>query len=402
MNGHVKDLWFASIEGNRTKTDRHGIGQRWQVRWYDDLGKRKARSFDNKDQAKVFLADVNREVRRGTYVDPIIASKTTVAYQSQMWLGTKSHLSVNTVSHYKGIVRSNVLPEWGNRTLSSIKHSEVALWVASMRNGGASYSLVHQSYVTLKGILELAVKDKILISNVADDISVGSVTRKDKQFLTYPEVEALAVACGGDGTIIRTLASTGIRFGEMAALQVKDFQPLTRRFVVSKSAGEVDGVMYIGATKTNKVRSVPISRYLVEEIAEMLSHRKASPNDPLFPDRKGGVIRNRNWSKRVFHPAIAILGEDFPKVTPHSLRHTAASLAITSGADIKVLQLMLGHSNAAMTLNQYGHLYPDRLDEVADALDSARSQALASDSDRSRTGHMRSTVVNMGGTRSGN
>ena len=393
MNGHIEDLWFSNKSGVRIKSDRHGVGQRWQVRWKDDKGKRKGRVFDNKDEAKAFLANVNVDIKRGTYVDPIIASKTTVAHQATMWLGTKSHLNINTVSHYRSTVRANVLPVWGHRVLSSIKHSEVALWVASMRNSGSSYSLVHQNYVTLKGILELAVKDNILATNVADGISVGKMTHKSKEFLTHTQVEALAVACGDDGTIIRTLASTGIRFGEMAALQVKDFQPLTKRLVISKSAGEVDGVMIIGTTKSNKARSVPISRYMVEEIAEMLSHRKINPEAPLFPERKGGVIRNRNWSKRVFHPAIASLGEDFPAITPHSLRHTAASMAISNGADIKVLQLMLGHSSAVMTLNQYGHLYPDRLDEIADALDASRTLELENNSRDQRTTNGPSKVV---------
>ncbi|MGP4091501.1 tyrosine-type recombinase/integrase, partial [Streptomyces sp. KR55] len=61
-------------------------------------------------------------------------------------------------------------------------------------------------------------------------------------------------------------------------------------------------------------------------------------------------------------------------VTPHKLRHTAASLSIASGADVKVVQTMLGHKSAAMTLDTYGHLFPDRLDEVADRLDRERAR----------------------------
>jgi hypothetical protein len=60
---------------------------------------------------------------------------------------------------------------------------------------------------------------------------------------------------------------------------------------------------------------------------------------------------------------------------PHELRHTAASLAIASGADIKVVQQMLGHSSATMTLDTCGHLFDDRLDEVSSALDRAGKSA---------------------------
>jgi integrase len=62
-----------------------------------------------------------------------------------------------------------------------------------------------------------------------------------------------------------------------------------------------------------------------------------------------------------------------PGFHPHELRHTAASLAIASGADVKVVQQMLGHKSATMTLDQYGHFFGDRLDVVADAMDAAES-----------------------------
>lgn len=64
-------------------------------------------------------------------------------------------------------------------------------------------------------------------------------------------------------------------------------------------------------------------------------------------------------------------------LTPHKLRHTAASAAIAIGADVKVVQQMLRHKDATETLNTYGHLWPDRLDEVSDALEAARTAAIA-------------------------
>ncbi|MGW0462069.1 tyrosine-type recombinase/integrase [Streptomyces tendae] len=65
------------------------------------------------------------------------------------------------------------------------------------------------------------------------------------------------------------------------------------------------------------------------------------------------------------------------KVTPHKLRHTAASLAIASGADVNVVQTMLGHKSATLTLDTYGHLFPDRLDEVSKKMHKRRSKQLA-------------------------
>ena len=81
------------------------------------------------------------------------------------------------------------------------------------------------------------------------------------------------------------------------------------------------------------------------------------------------------FRRAAFDRAAASIG--MPGLHPHELRHTAASLAIASGADVKVVQTMLGHASAAMTLDQYGHLFGDRLDEVADAMAAARAAAVA-------------------------
>lgn len=70
---------------------------------------------------------------------------------------------------------------------------------------------------------------------------------------------------------------------------------------------------------------------------------------------------------------------EFPRVTPHDLRHTAASLAISAGANVKAVQRMLGHASASMTLDTYADLFDDDLDGVADALDHARRAAVVAE-----------------------
>lgn len=88
--------------------------------------------------------------------------------------------------------------------------------------------------------------------------------------------------------------------------------------------------------------------------------------------RNGQPLRVSTF-RTAFSAAARAIG--VPDLYPHQLRHTAASLAIASGADVKVVQQMLGHASATMTLDTYGHLFEDRLDEVGDALDRARETA---------------------------
>ena len=80
-----------------------------------------------------------------------------------------------------------------------------------------------------------------------------------------------------------------------------------------------------------------------------------------------------NWRRRVFDPAARAIGRT--DIHPHDLRHTAASLAIKAGANVKAVQQMLGHASAAMTLDVYAGLFEDDLDSVADALDALLTAA---------------------------
>ncbi len=88
--------------------------------------------------------------------------------------------------------------------------------------------------------------------------------------------------------------------------------------------------------------------------------------------RNGQPMRVSTFSGP-FKAAATAIG--LPGLHPHQLRHTAASLAIAAGADVKVVQQMLGHASAAMTLDVYGHLFEDRLDEVGAAMHQARTAA---------------------------
>lgn len=97
-------------------------------------------------------------------------------------------------------------------------------------------------------------------------------------------------------------------------------------------------------------------------------------DDLVFADQPGGVLRNSNWRARVFRPAVErcqAADHTFPTITPHDLRHTAASLAVSVRANVKAVQRMLGHAKASMTLDTYADLFDEDLDEVADRLDAA-------------------------------
>jgi integrase len=93
-----------------------------------------------------------------------------------------------------------------------------------------------------------------------------------------------------------------------------------------------------------------------------------APDALIFVSRRGAVLRNLNFRRDVFDPAATAVRLD--GLTPHELRHTAASLAVNAGANVKAVQRMLGHASAAMTMDVYSGLFEDDLDVVAERLDA--------------------------------
>jgi integrase len=169
------------------------------------------------------------------------------------------------------------------------------------------------------------------------------------------------------------LAYTGLRFGEMAALRVGRLDLMRRRAVVTESVTLVRGVQTWGTPKGHERREVPIPRFLVDELAAHVAGK--TQDDLVFTGERGGALRAQGFQRTTLTAAAEELG--LTGFHPHELRRTAASLAIASGATTKVVQQMLGHKSAIMTLDLYGHLYADQLDEVGDRLHEAAMAARA-------------------------
>ncbi|MFC5895459.1 tyrosine-type recombinase/integrase [Streptomyces ramulosus] len=175
--------------------------------------------------------------------------------------------------------------------------------------------------------------------------------------------------------LILLLAYTGLRWGEASALKVGRVDLDVCRVHVVEAYVEDNGKLYLGSPKNHERRSVPIPRFLVEELRLHVDGRGES--ELLFTAPQGGPLRARNFRQRFFAPAVTKADLGHLKLTPYKLRHTAASLAIAGGADVNVVQTMLGHKSATLTLDTYGHLFPDRLDEVSKKMHKRRAKQLA-------------------------
>lgn len=193
------------------------------------------------------------------------------------------------------------------------------------------------------------------------------------RYLSHADLQALAGACGSDQTLVLVLGYAGLRWGEAVSLRVDDVDVLRGRLRIDESLSDVNGELSFGPTKTHAVRYVPFPAFLREPIEAAMEGKGA--RDLLFTSAQGTPLRGNNWRRRVFLPALSMLGMERMRI--HDLRHTGASLAVASGASIVAVQNMMGHAHTSTTLNVYTHLFDGHLDDLAESLnrDALRARA---------------------------
>ena len=188
------------------------------------------------------------------------------------------------------------------------------------------------------------------------------------------QVEALAAAIDERWRVLVLVSAyMGLRPCEVVALKVSRLDLLRGTLRVAEAAPEVAGRLAWGTVKTHEARTVHLPRFLREELAAYLASRLRSPDDLVFTAARGGPIRESKWVPGYFKPALRAAGLP-PETRWYDLRHTAASLLIREGASIKAVQRQMGHATAAITLDTYGHLFPDELPDLAERLDALRAR----------------------------
>jgi integrase len=349
---------------------------RYKVRFRDAEGKQHQRKgFKTKKEAKLAASKVEVKVASGQWIDPR-SGRVTVATIYADWLAGLAHVKATTKATRETTWAAHVEPRWAATAVGRIRPSQVRSWVGQMVADGAGVSTIENALGVLRGILAMAVEDRLIDSNPAAGVKPPRRMPKIKKFLTHKQVDLIVAEMDDaeDIAITTTLAYCGLRAGELAALRVQDVNFLRRRINVSRSVSDVRGQGLVWtATKTYENRSVPIPAFLLPLLSVQATGR--SRDDLLFGDGQTPV-RVNNWRRRVWHPALAAarkIDETIPKMTVHDLRATAISLAISAGASLKAVQLLAGHASAAVSADTYASLLPDDLDRVSAALERQRA-----------------------------
>ncbi|MEF9904776.1 tyrosine-type recombinase/integrase [Streptomyces sp. P9-A2] len=367
-------------EAKREGSKRQQPG-RWRVRWYGPDGKPKAKTFGKLPQAEAEKAAITARLDKGSYRDPK-SGKAAVKVVAEEWFASKRKIGRTTKRDYRDLLDNYVIPKWGDWQVAAVQWEDVDAWVTALETkpGKSGRPIgparIIKAYRVLAMVMKHAVFSKRVSVSPCHDHELPRPDDEDEHvYLTFEQLEQLADAADEYRLLLLTLGYCGIRWAEASAVKVGRLSVAQRRIRVVQNYTDVSGVLALGPVKNHEKRSVPVPRSFADELGTLTRGRKADAL--LFTAPEGGPLRYANFRSRVFDPAVKAAGLEGLGVTPHKLRHTAASLAIAAGADVKVVQTMLGHKDAAMTLNVYGHLFPDRLDEVADRLDAGRALALS-------------------------
>lgn len=377
----VEDRWTRTVRlpDGTTKTEQssnYGKGSRWRARYVDDDGREHEKLFGRKADAQKWLDNQVSDQVTGTWTDPAM-SAITFGTMAERWIATKATRSPKTVAGYRSILDTIVLPKWRDVPLRDVRYDDLQVWITGLSADGSvrfegtglSASRVRQTHQLVGAVLKFAVRAKHLPANPADGMDLPRLPETEQRYLTHDQLHRVAVASGHLRTLVLLLGYCGLRFGEAAALQVADVDVTARRIRVRRSVTYVRKTGLVeGPTKNHSSRTVPVPEFVARLLATEMGDRDGSAL--VFTSARGGGYLTLGQARYTFQKATAAI-DGCDGVRLHDLRHTCASLAISAGANVKVVQRLLGHKTAVLTLDRYGHLMPDDLDAVADAFDAA-------------------------------
>lgn len=381
----------------RRVTSTGDVRYRVRVHWGGQIVA--TRTFSRKADAQSWESEQRRRLDRGQGVVDGAAGRKPVTYWCSEFLEAWGDGAPSTYIRLESLIRVHVLPRFGRIPISAVTRSEVRKWAGELVEC-RSPDTARQAVGALRNVLQYAVESEALAINVTKDIPIRGVRPGKVRSLTHEQVHSLAGAMTSarDKALVYLLAYCGLRFGEATALSWSDFNRSAMALSVHKAVRRAKHGREIGPTKTLSTRSVPVPSVVREAMlvfwaevqeVERLSWWPAEARSDerlVFATRTGAPV-----SLQSIHKALETGCEKAgisPRVTPHQLRDTYASLAIASGASVAALAANLGHS-MTMTLKHYAEVIPTERGDVALRLDQASADAAGMASrDDSHTTHV--------------
>lgn len=354
-------IWYVFINHNGTRRAKK-IGK----------DKRLAQEVARKVEAKLTLGDLNISQKKDQAL--------TFGEYAKIWLAVTVPATCkrSTASDYQCILKKHILPIFDKKPVTEINRHMVKGFLMKKTNEGYAESTVTHIKNAISGVLKLAVDDEAISANPAQKLGKYSQTKtlqlgfdplnREELFIL---LETFRQYYPRHYPMLLTLARTGMRIGEVLALQWGDIDFNGRFITVQRgiSRGKIE------TPKNGKTRRVDMSKQLTEVLLDLRHKRKLETvkkgwgqvPEWVFVTERGIPLIANHWRNRVFDRALEKAG--LRKIRVHDLRHSYASLLIQAGESLAYIRDQLGHHSIKVTVDIYGHLAPGGNKEAVDRLD---------------------------------
>lgn len=249
--------------------------------------------------------------------------------------------------------------------LHSIDHMTIRAFLSGLSDKGTGKASLARKVSALRTFFNYLCRESKMTSNPGKMVSTPKKERRLPRFLSVDEMERLLSTLSDEGplrtrdkAILETFYSSGLRIGEVVALDIGDIN-FAEHLIRVKGKGRKERIVPIGERALEAIRECLVQMRNLECGMRRTPH---SSGQPLFLNKYGKRITTRSVHRIV--ERYKRLG-GFWDITPHSIRHSFATHILDGGADLRSVQEMLGHVNLSTT-QRYTHLSMDKLMEVYD------------------------------------
>lgn len=380
----TKFQWETNAGGVRRKQPLRGTT--WKARYRDREGKARSRTFSTKTEAQHFLDRTSADLQRGDYIDPM-ERRRRFSDWADIWWTTTSRLRPTTRRGYWQLLHNHVLPYFGHRQMGSLDYLDVEQFISKKLDGGLSPKKVRDAVSVVSLVMKCAVRSNARKDNPAAGHEIRVPRRKLRpgDVPDMPELERL-VAQVPDRykEAVWLLVYAGLRPAELCGLRVSSVDFVRRRIRVTETLLPVNGypeaayALVSGPPKTDAGdRDIPIPEWLCDDLAAKLAVRAEERGAPvereeyLFLQPKGGPLNRDKFRQEVIRPALKAAGLS-ERLRTYDIRHSHASLLIDQGANVLAIAQRMGHTDPAVTLRVYGHLFEGVQEDLTQRLDDLR------------------------------
>ena len=366
---------------------------RWEARYIagrdPETGKQIRKSILGKTQAEV-RTKLKEALAEATEIDVVKSGEYNVAGWVQAWysLYAQPNVRETTARYYKGYIDHHVLPRLGDIPLNKLTSLDIQQFYKDLlENGriredtkakkpGLSSTTVHGIHVMLKSALKRAVQERLIPFNPAEFCIPPKITKPELQVIPSERYQSYLTAAEQRGVLPMFYLEliSGLRKGELVALQWADLDIENKTIFVSKQAGRNNaGEPDITRPKTeNSIRKISIPQDAVELL--VAEHQKHPSNPWMFPSPKTGEMYHPDSVVNIHKKILKDAGLEHLRF--HALRHTFATLALQNGVDVKTVSSMLGHFDAGFTLRTYTHVTRQMQESAAEKMGNFMAQVM--------------------------